>query len=339
LRAIEATNLTKIFNQETRAVDGITFSVEEGEIYGLLGPNGAGKTTTIKMLLALIKPDYGGVRILGIDALKYQTKAKQMIGSVPQEVSADGDLTGYENLLIFAKLYFINDGSERKKRIHDALEYMGLLERADDLVKHYSGGMMRRLEIAQALVNRPRILFLDEPSIGLDPSVRREVWRHIKSLNRDFKITVMMTTHDMNEADELCDRVSIMNAGKIVATGTPEDLKKSIGGDVITIRKAASEKGNAPQQVLQRFRLPEDIGTIVSESEEESLVIPKKKGEEAIPKILAEYQKAGIPVLSISLSRPNLDDVFLKYTKTRIEEAESYRDVRLTRKSFRRHTR
>ena len=224
MHAIEVKGLTKVFDKETKAVNEISFDVEEGELYGLLGPNGAGKTTTIRMLLTLTQPTSGSVRILGLDALRSRSEVRQLVGSVPQEVSADGDLTGYENLLIFAKLYYLRDKKERRERIENALEYMGLTERGDDLVKHYSGGMMRRLEIAQALVNRPKVLFLDEPSIGLDPGVRRDVWKHIRDLNRDFKMTVVITTHDMGEADELCDRIAIMNAGEIVADGSPSEL-------------------------------------------------------------------------------------------------------------------
>ncbi|HKW05720.1 MAG TPA: ATP-binding cassette domain-containing protein, partial [Nitrososphaerales archaeon] len=201
MHSIEAINLTKKFKEVT-AVDGISFAVEEGEIFGFLGPNGAGKTTTIRMAITLTKPTSGSVRVFGIDAARKPHDVRQMLGYVPQLISVDSGLTAYENLLIFSKLFYV-ERSIRKKRIAEALEYMGLSDRANDLVIHFSGGMMRRLEIAQALVNRPRILFLDEPSIGLDPTSRKQGWSYIKKLNREFGATIFLTTHDMLEADEL----------------------------------------------------------------------------------------------------------------------------------------
>ena len=192
----------------------MSFEVKEGEIFGLLGPNGAGKTTTIKMITTISRPTAGAIRVFGVDALSSPEAVRRMLGFVPQAISVDGDLTGYENLLIFAKLFYV-EREQRDRRIHDALELFGLAERANDLVKHYSGGMMRRLEIAQALVNRPKLLFLDEPSIGLDPYSRLQVIDHIKQLNRNFGTTILLTTHDMAEADELCDRLAIMSMGRI----------------------------------------------------------------------------------------------------------------------------
>jgi ABC-2 type transport system ATP-binding protein len=323
---LEVRDLTKVYHGDIKAVDNVSFTVDEGEIYGLLGPNGAGKTTTIKILMTLTKPTSGSVKIYGIDALSSPAGVRQIMGYVPQEVSVDGDLTGYENLLIFSKLYYVK-GKDREDRIRDALEYMGLKERTNDLVKHYSGGMMRRLEIAQALVNRPKILFLDEPSIGLDPSARREVGMHIKQLNHEQNTTIFITTHDMMEADELCDKIAILNSGKIVISDSPAELKKTVGGDIISIKLSSP-----PTQVV----LPAEAGTIIS-SNEESVNIITSDGEKAIPRILDYFEKASQKVVSISLSRPTLDDVFLKYTHGRIEEAQTMRDSRLARKSFRRH--
>lgn len=338
--AVEVHDLKKVFNKVTRAVDGITFHIEEGELYGLLGPNGAGKTTTIRMLLTLIKPTSGSIRVFGMDPLKMRSDVRQICGNVPQEVSADGDLTGYENMLIFSKLYYVRDRKERKERIARALEYMGLSERADDLVKHYSGGMIRRLEIAQALVNRPRVLFLDEPTIGLDPAFKREVWKHLRDLNHDFGMTVLMTTHDMSEADELCERIAILNAGKIVAEGTPSELKEALGGDIITVRMVPPGSAIAVTGVsAMKVAIPSSIGTIMSETNEETVIMPLISGEQAVPKILAEYEKAGIAIFSISLRKPSLDDVFLKFAKMRIGEAESMRSARLARRAFGRHAR
>lgn len=219
--AIEVKNLTKRFGNFT-AVDGISFYVKRGEIFGLLGPNSAGKTT-IRCLLTLIKPTSGSVKVSGISCTENPQQVRQLCGYVPQEVSVDGDLTGYENLLLYAKLYGI-PRAVRQKRIEEALKFMGLADRANSLVKTYSGGMMRRLEIAQVLVNQPKVLFLDEPSIGLDPAAKRMIWDYILRLRKDFDVTILLTTHDMLEADELCYRIAIMNLGKIVVTGSPQQL-------------------------------------------------------------------------------------------------------------------
>lgn len=231
--AVEALDIVKAYPR-VKAVDGISFAIEKGEIFGLLGPNGAGKTTTIRMLLTLIHPTSGQIRILGEDALAHPERVRQMSGYVPQDVSVDGELTGYENILMYSKLYGV-PARERNKRIAEALEYLELKDRANDMVNTYSGGMMRRLEIAQALVNQPRVLFLDEPSIGLDPIAKRNIWDHVEKLRSEFRTTIIMTTHDMTEADELCDRLGIINKGKLVTTGEPAKLKTSVGGDIIRL--------------------------------------------------------------------------------------------------------
>jgi len=328
LQAIEVEGLTKVYPPGLRAVDGISFSVADGESFGLLGPNGAGKTTTIKMVTTLSRPTAGSVFVFGVNALESPSAVRQMLGYVTQAVSVDGDLTGYENLLIFAKLYNVGK-KDRDERIGQVLKYMGLQDRANDLVKHYSGGMMRRLEIAQALVNRPRVLFLDEPTIGLDPSSKREVWLHIKRLIKEFGTTVFLTTHDMVEADELCDRIAIMNLGKIVGMGTPAELKKSVGGDVITLRLSDSLPG---------ITLPTEVGT-VARTEGELLTILSANGEEAVPRIIQHFERLGLRVVSISMNRPTLDDVFMKYTKTSLVDAGTFREARSTRRSFMRRAR
>ncbi len=325
MHAIEAKGLTKIYEGSIRAVDGVDLCVEEGEVFGLLGPNGAGKSTTIKMLLTLLKPTSGSIEILGVDALSSPSRVRELVGYVPQEVSVDGDLTGYENLLIFSKFYSSN---VKKEKIRGILEYIGLQEKADDLVKNYSGGMMRRLEIAQALVNEPKILFLDEPSIGLDPYVKREVWMLVKTLKEERGMTIFMTTHDMMEAEYFCDRVAIMNAGKIVVLGRPSDLKESVGADVVSLKVSNHVAG---------LRVPGEVGKLISTNNEELSIVPNGRAEEALPRLILELEKQGVVIHSISISRPTLDDVFLKYTKMRIQEAESLRQARLARRSFRRH--
>jgi ABC-2 type transport system ATP-binding protein len=324
--AVQVSGLTKVYPGGTRAVDSISFDVKEGEIFGLLGPNGAGKTTTIKIITTLAKPTSGSVSVFGVDALRQPEQVRQMLGFVPQAISVDGDLTGYENLLIFAKLFFV-DREQRKKRISEALEYFGLTDRADDLVKHYSGGMMRRLEIAQALVNRPRLLFLDEPSIGLDPYSRMQVIKQIKDLNQNFGTTIFVTTHDMTEADELCDRLAIMNLGKIATSGSPMELKKSVGGDMLTV----TVSGPLPDSI------PKDLGSLVS-AEGSKVKILTEDGEKAIPRVTDYLEGRGASVESVSLSRPTLDDVFMKYAKAGLEEG-TFREARSARRSISRHGR
>jgi len=231
---LEAKNLTKKFGDFT-AVDSISFAVQAGEVFGVVGPNGAGKTTTIKMFTTLLPPSIGKALIAGFDVVKQASKVRRIIGYVPQLLSADGSLSGYENLLVFAKLYDI-PAKEREKRISDSLHFMGLADSADKLVRSYSGGMIRRLEIAQAVIHRPRILFLDEPTVGLDPVARETVWKYVGVLAGDGT-TVVMTTHYMEEAEAMCDRVAILNHGKIAALGSPSELKTSIGDDDANLNK------------------------------------------------------------------------------------------------------
>jgi len=224
---LETKALTRRFGMLT-AVDGLTISVESCEVFGLLGPNGAGKTTAIKMLTTLLPPTSGNAKVAGFDIIHRAAEVRRVIGYVPQLVSADGTLTGYENLLIFAKLYDI-PRSERTDRVREALEFMGLSEVGDKLVRNYSGGMIRRLEIAQSMLHRPSILFLDESTVGLDPVARNGVWEHIQRLRADYGTAIFLTTHYMQEADDLCNRVAIMHLGKVAAIGTPAQLKASLG--------------------------------------------------------------------------------------------------------------
>ena len=225
--AIETFGLTRCFGNVT-AVDHVSCRVPYGAVFGLLGPNGAGKSTAIKMLTTLLEPSSGTARVAGFDVVKAPAQVRRRIGYVPQMLSADGALTGYENLALSAKLYGIAR-AERKRRIEEALEFMGLKDPAHRLVKTYSGGMIRRLEVAQAMLHRPAILFLDEPTVGLDPVARRAVWDRLLELRRTYQMTVLMTTHGMDEADELCDALAILHFGKIAATGKPSDLKAGIG--------------------------------------------------------------------------------------------------------------
>lgn len=224
--AIQTVNLTRTFGQ-LAAVDRIDFIVKQGRIFGLLGPNGAGKSTTIKMLTTLLDPTSGSAKVAGFDVVAQPAQVRRRIGYVPQMVSADGALTARENLLLSARLYGMQR-SERAGRIDEALRFMELHEAANKLVKTFSGGMIRRLELAQAMLHHPGVLFLDEPTIGLDPVARRVVWDRLRDLRKDYGMTVLITTHDMEEADELCDELAIMHQGKIAVIGNPCDLKAAI---------------------------------------------------------------------------------------------------------------
>lgn len=230
---LDMENLTRRFGALI-AVDSLTLSVGAGDVFGLLGPNGAGKTTVIKMLTTLLPPTSGTARVAGYDIARQAAQVRRVIGYVPQMLSADGALTGYENLLVFAKLYELPH-RERATRIHDALAFMNLEDAAHRLVGTYSGGMIRRLEIAQATLHRPQILFLDEPTVGLDPLAREVVWEHLDRLRADLGTTIFLTTHYMEEAEKLCTRVAIMHLGRVAVVGTPAELKASIGGGEATL--------------------------------------------------------------------------------------------------------
>jgi ABC-2 type transport system ATP-binding protein len=232
---VETHGLTRCFG-ELCAVDRLDMTVRIGEVFGLLGPNGAGKSTVIRMLTTLLPPTAGWAAIAGHDVVKHATEVRRAIGTVPQLLSADGNLTGYENLLIFSKLYDV-PRSERAARIGEALQLVELEEAAFRLVRTYSGGMIRRLEVAMAMLHRPRVLFLDEPTVGLDPMGRQAIWRHSRQMVRHYGTTIFLTTHLMEEADVLCDRIAIMNHGRVAAIGTPDELKGSVGRKDATLEE------------------------------------------------------------------------------------------------------
>jgi ABC-2 type transport system ATP-binding protein len=249
-----------------KAVDSLTMAVEPGEVFGLLGPNGAGKTTVIKMLTTLLPPTSGRARVGGYDVVRRAAEVRRIIGYVPQLLSADGSLSGYENLLIFAKLYGLPRAS-RKARVRDALKIMDLADAADRLVRTYSGGMIRRLEIAQSMLHTPKVLFLDEPTIGLDPISRHTVWERIKHLQGQYGTTILLTTHYMEEADALCNRVLIMHLGTMRAVGTPSELKASVGGEGVTLEKVfvhyvgtSPESGDAYRETSRTRRTARRLG-------------------------------------------------------------------------------
>jgi ABC-2 type transport system ATP-binding protein len=327
MNMIEVDSLTKRFGQFT-AVDTVSFQVDKGEIFGLLGPNGAGKTTTIRCLLTLIPPTAGQASVAGIDVLKKPQQVREASGYVPQDVSVDGDLTGYENLLFYAELFHV-PRSVRKERIREVIRFMELTDKANQLARNYSGGMMRRLEIGQVLVNRPSVLFLDEPSIGLDPVAKRMVWDYIKQLRDEFDATILLTTHDMNEADHLCDRIAIMNGGRIAVIGPPAKLKTELGGDIITI---TSDNSNC-REVLQQLGYQ-----LLPRSQDSACDLVVDDGERKIPEIIDKLKSQGVSTASVSLKIGTLDDVFLKYAGQRIGEGDlTWQTTRAVRRTARRH--
>jgi ABC-2 type transport system ATP-binding protein len=302
--AIETSDLTRKFNSLV-AVDSLNISVEQGEVFGLLGPNGAGKTTTISMLCTILKPTSGTARVNGFDIVKQDTQVRRSIGIVFQDPSIDDRLTGQENLYMHANLYGVPP-SDQKPRIDRILKLVELDERADDLLRTYSGGMRRRLEIARGLIHYPKVLFLDEPTIGLDPQTREHIWSYIEELKNAHDITIVLTTHYMEEADRLSDRIAIMDYGKIVASDTPTALKETLEGDVITVK--TKEAGKLSSVLVG---MPGILKTNVFD---ETFEVTVRGGKALLPRIVETAAKNGVFIESVSLREPNLADVFLHYT-------------------------
>ena len=317
---IEVKNLTKKFNGLT-AVDHISFEVKKGGLFGLLGPNGAGKTTTINMLSTLLTPTSGCAKVCGYDIVKERDEVRRNIGIVFQEPALDNKLTGRENLEFHAMMYGMNK-EERKRRIKEVLELVELSDKADILVENYSGGMKRRLEIARGLVHRPKVLFLDEPTLGLDVQTRRRIWDYIKKLNRESNITIILTTHYMEEADYLCDRVAIIDHGKIIAMDTPKRLKDKLGGDVITFE--IEKKTNEFMRVINKLKFVKSV-----KKHNNKLTVTVEQGEKRIPKLIRIAQERGVDIKSVSLHKPSLEDVFLHFTGRTIREREASQRERI----------
>ncbi|MEM4576706.1 MAG: ATP-binding cassette domain-containing protein [Candidatus Nezhaarchaeales archaeon] len=313
MKVIEAKGLTKIFNKNLVAVDHVTFSVHEGEIFGFLGPNGAGKTTTINMLTTTLRPSEGTAEVLGYDIVKQAKEVRRVIGVVPQEYTADEDLTGYENIMLCADLYGIQR-DVAKKRALELLDLVNLLEFKDKRVETYSGGMRRRLELACGLINRPKVLFLDEPTLGLDVQTRVAIWDYIRRLKKEYDMTIFMTTHYLEEADTLCDRIAIIDCGKIVAMGSPNELKDSLGGDIITI----SIKEDV--DVIELIQSVENVKEVKREND--SYRIKALNGEVTAPLIIEALRSKGFTVTKLSLTKPTLDEVFLEYTGRKLRDVE-----------------
>ncbi|MFB6155653.1 MAG: ATP-binding cassette domain-containing protein [Haloferacaceae archaeon] len=315
--AIAVDGITKRFDDVT-ALDDLSFSIEEGELFGLLGPNGAGKSTLVHVLSTLVTPTAGDATVAGHDVRTDRDGVRASIGVVFQEPALDEELTARENLAFHGVMYGMAR-RERDERIAEVLALVELEDRADDLVKTYSGGMKRRLEIARGLVHRPEVLFLDEPTLGLDAQTRRHIWEYVRGLNRESGVTVILTTHYMEEADVLCDRVGVVDAGSLVALDTPEALKERVGGDVVTL----SVDGDvaAFRSLLASF---EWVNTV--EEADGEFRVTVDHGNRRVPTLFRETLARDCDITSVTMREPSLEDVFLDLTghAIRPEEAESH---------------
>ncbi len=305
--AIVARKLTKRFG-DLVAVDGIDLEVRAGELFGLLGPNGAGKTTLVRMLTALLPPTSGEASVAGIDVRREPDAARRVLGVVPQALTSDLELTGWENLDIYARFFEV-PGAARRARIEELLRRVALWDRRKDLVRTYSGGMRRRLEIARGLIHKPRVLFLDEPTIGLDPQSRRVIWDLLADLRKGEEITISLTTHYLDEAEALCDRVAIVDHGKVVALGTPPELKSLVpGSDTLEVGVAAPP----PDGIAARVQALPGARTV--EVLPKGLRVRADGGAALLPKAIEALREAGIEVASANLARITLEDVFIHFT-------------------------
>lgn len=312
MKAVTVENLVKKFDDFT-AVDNISFDIDEGEIFGLLGPNGAGKSTTISILATMADPTSGKALVDGHDIARDEDGVRKSIGIVFQDQSLDEELTAWENMDFHGRLYRI-PADIRNERIQELLELVGLYDRKDDLVKTFSGGMRRRLEIARGLLHRPKVLFLDEPTLGLDPQTRNYLWEYIEKLNSDYGISVIITTHYMEEADRLCRRIGIIDRGRIVALDTPENLKNSIGGDLITVKSPEfrDKLSGLDQPWIDNIECYDGFFTISLSNAEEHLTA-----------VIGKLIENGIEISSVAVHKPTLEDVFLHYTGKTIRDAEA----------------
>ncbi len=321
---INVQNLSKQF-KTLKAVDGISFAVNEGEVFGFLGPNGAGKTTTINILCTLLSPTGGSAEIAGHDCAKSPDNVRTAIGLIFQDTTLDAGLTAYENLKFHAYLYNL-DRKLTERRIDEMLDVVELQARKHDLIKNFSGGMKRRLEIARGLLHYPRVLFLDEPTLGLDPQTRNTIWDFINTLRKKEKITVFMTTHYMEEAEN-CDRIAIMDHGRIIAEDTPARLKATVHGDIIHL--VTSDNELAREEIQKTFK-------ITALAENGGLTLETERGDELIPKLIHALP---VPTLSVGLKKPTLNDVFLRLTGRTIRDEGLQNNREITREFVRSHRR
>jgi len=310
IHAIETHQLTKTYGS-LKAVDSLDITVEPGEIFGLLGPNGAGKTTVVSMLCTILKPTSGTATVNGFDIIREANKVRKSIGIVFQDPSIDDRLTGRENLFMHSNLYGV-PASEQRERINRILKLVELEDRADDLLRTYSGGMRRRLEMGRGLIHYPKVLFLDEPTVGLDPQTRDHIWKYIKELKQTHDITVVLTTHYMDEADRLSNRIGIIDHGKMVILDTPSKLKDTLEGDVVVVR---ANNVDALSDLVTKW-----LGLTKKTVVNGALEITVRNGRVVMPRIMEIATQNNVYVESILLREPNLEDVFLHYTGRTIRE-------------------
>lgn len=310
--AIETRDLTKKYGDVT-AVDQVSLQVKKGEVFGLLGPNGAGKTTIIKMLSTLANPSAGDASVWGYRVTEERDKVRRCIGMVFQDPAVDDRLTGRENLDFHARMYGMRR-ELRERRIRDVLNLVGLQDKADVLLKNYSGGMKRRLEIARSLMHYPRVLFLDEPTLGLDPQTRYHIWEYIRELNAREGVTVILTTHYMEEADALCSRIGIIDYGKILVVDTPAALKNSLGNDILTIEAAT------PETLCAALKKEQWVQGVACRGH--TIVARLRQAEQKIACAVMLAQMSGVHIGSITVRKPSLEDVFLHYTGKRLRDGE-----------------
>jgi ABC-2 type transport system ATP-binding protein len=324
LTAIEANGLVKIYPGDVRALDGLSFEVEAGSVFGLLGPNGAGKSTTVKILTTLSRPNEGTARVAGIDVLRDPDKVRRSIGSVAQKSGVDIQATGRENLILQGRLYGMG-GRELDKRADELLARFGLADAAKRIARTYSGGMQRRLDVAMGLVHRPKVLFLDEPTSGLDPEARADMWKEIAHLAGDEGLTILLTTHYLEEADKLARRLAIVDRGRVVAEGSPDVLKGELRGDSLHV-ELGNGSGGPQQDGDGRVRAAlEGVGEVRDLVVENGRLLHAQadNGARAVPVVLQALEAHGILVTSVTVARPSLDDVYLRYTGRTFDSAEA----------------
>jgi ABC-2 type transport system ATP-binding protein len=319
--AIEADGLVKTYPGDVRALDGLSFSVEEGTVFGLLGPNGAGKSTAVKILTTLSRADSGRGTVAGFDVVSQHDRVRRSIGTVQQGSTVDREATGRENLRLQGQVYGLR-GRELEARASELLENFGLADAADRIARGYSGGMERRLVVAMALIHRPSVLFLDEPTTGLDPEVRADMWTEISRLASEQGLTILLTTHYLEEADNLASQLAIVDRGRVVAEGTPEGLKADLRGDAIRVELAqadGADVGAALEPVAGIREVSMDGRTLHARADD---------GARAVPVVLQALEAGGVEVASVSVARPSLDDVYLRYAGRTFDKAEAEAEVK-----------
>ena len=318
--AIEVQDLVKTYPGDVRALRGLSFTVEPGTVFGLLGPNGAGKSTTVKILTTLSRPDAGVARVAGIDVLRHPDRVRTVIGAVGQKSAVDREATGRENLVLQGHLYGVG-GRAATRRADELLEHFGLAEAAGRLTRTYSGGMQRKLDIAMGLIHRPKVLFLDEPTTGLDPEARADMWAEISRLTSEEGLTILLTTHYLEEADRLARRLAIVDRGRVVAEGTPDELKGQLHGDAIHV-ELVEARARADGRVQQALSRVPGVREVVLNNGGHAVHARVDEGATAVPAVLQALELQGVKVTSVTVARPSLDDVYLRHAGRAFSKAD-----------------